>query len=256
MKKKLTRFLAMTVMSATVMATAVTSVAASSFSDEDLENLQTSVESFVTTVYALDEETLDTLDSNGDFYEVTEQAIKDNQEELGAFIGVESSEAEYDADEATATITVKAEFENYDAEIIVTYDTSSSAPKNFMVNPEYPLAMNMANAARNTVIGVVVVFLILLFLSFVISLLKYVNPDGRKAKKNAEAPAEKPAAAPAQKAPAAVKAPVAATATDNSELIAVMAAAIAAASADGADGSTYVVRSIKKVGTGKRWKRS
>lgn len=255
MKKKLTRFLAMTVMSATVMATAVTSVAASSFSDEDLENLQTSVESFVTTVYSLDEETLDTLDSNGDFYEVTEQAIKDNQEELGAFIGVESSEAEYDADEATATITVKAEFENYDAEIIVTYDTSSSAPKNFMVNPEYPLAMNMANAARNTVIGVVVVFLILIFLSFVIGLLKYVNPDGRKAKKKAEAPAT-PAAAPAQKAPAAVKAPAAAPATDNAELIAVMAAAIAAASADGADGSTYVVRSIKKVGTGKRWKRS
>ena len=105
----------------------------------------------------------------------------------------------------------------------------------------------MAEAGVNTVIGITVVFLALLFISFIISLFKYINKfeqmlANKKAGKN-QAPAPVPAAVPA---PAPVAAPV--PETDDLELIAVITAAIHAY--EEAQGNTVtgdlVVRSIKK----------
>ena len=103
----------------------------------------------------------------------------------------------------------------------------------------------MAEAGTNTIIGITVVFLALLFISFIISLFKYVNKfeqmlANRKANKNA-APAPVPAATPAP-----VAAPV--KETDDFELIAVITAAIHAyeeAQGNVVEGD-LVVRSIKK----------
>lgn len=103
----------------------------------------------------------------------------------------------------------------------------------------------MAEAGVNTIIGITVVFLALLFISFIISLFKYINKfeqmlANKKAGKN-QAPAPAPAATPAP-----VAAPVAET--DDLELIAVITAAIHAY--EEAQGNTVtgdlVVRSIKK----------
>jgi sodium pump decarboxylase gamma subunit len=103
----------------------------------------------------------------------------------------------------------------------------------------------MAEAGVNTIIGISVVFMALLFISFIISLFKYVNKfeqmlANRKANKNA-APAPVPAATPAP-----VAAPV--EETDDLELIAVITAAIHAyeeAQGNVVEGD-LVVRSIKK----------
>ena len=103
----------------------------------------------------------------------------------------------------------------------------------------------MAEAGTNTIIGITVVFLALLFISFIISLFKYINKfeqmlANRKANKNA-APAPVPAATPAP-----VAAPV--EETDDLELIAVITAAIHAyeeAQGNVVEGD-LVVRSIKK----------
>ena len=103
----------------------------------------------------------------------------------------------------------------------------------------------MAEAGINTIIGITVVFLALLFISFIISLFKYVNKfeqmlANRKANKNA-APAPVPATTPAP-----VAAPV--EETDDLELIAVITAAIHAyeeAQGNVVEGD-LVVRSIKK----------
>lgn len=103
----------------------------------------------------------------------------------------------------------------------------------------------MAEAGVNTIIGITVVFLALLFISFIISLFKYINRfeqmlANKKAGKN-QAPAPVPVATPAP-----VAAPVAET--DDLELIAVITAAIHAY--EEAQGNTVtgdlVVRSIKK----------
>ena len=103
----------------------------------------------------------------------------------------------------------------------------------------------MAEAGVNTIIGISVVFMALLFISFIISLFKYVNKfeqmlANRKANKNV-APAPVPAATPAP-----VAAPV--EETDDLELIAVITAAIHAyeeAQGNVVEGD-LVVRSIKK----------
>ena len=102
-----------------------------------------------------------------------------------------------------------------------------------------------AEAGTNTIIGITVVFLALLFISFIISLFKYISKfeqmlANRKANKNA-APAPVPAATPAP-----VAAPV--KETDDLELIAVITAAIHAyeeAQGNVVEGD-LVVRSIKK----------
>ena len=102
----------------------------------------------------------------------------------------------------------------------------------------------MAEAAVNTVIGISVVFLALLFISFVISLFKYINKFEQKL---ADKKAGKAAPAP-QSAPAAAPVVEAAPETDDLELIAVITAAIHAyeeAQGNAVSGD-LVVRSIKK----------
>ena len=102
----------------------------------------------------------------------------------------------------------------------------------------------MAEATVNTIIGITVVFLALLFISFVISLFKYINKFEQKLadkKAGKAAPAPQPAPAPAPVVEAAPE-------TDDLELIAVITAAIHAY--EEAQGNTVtgdlVVRSIKK----------
>ncbi len=101
----------------------------------------------------------------------------------------------------------------------------------------------MAEAAVNTVIGISVVFLALLFISFVISLFKYINKFEQKLadKKAGKVPAPKAEPTPAPVVEAAPE-------MDDLELIAVITAAIHAY--EEAQGNTVtgdlVVRSIKK----------
>ena len=102
----------------------------------------------------------------------------------------------------------------------------------------------MAEATVNTIIGISVVFLALLFISFVISLFKYINKfeqklADKKAGKAAPAPQQAPAPAPVVEAEPE---------TDDLELIAVITAAIHAyeeAQGNAVTGD-LVVRSIKK----------
>ena len=99
---------------------------------------------------------------------------------------------------------------------------------------------DLRRAVMNTIMGIAIVFIVLIFLSFLIYLFRFIpNPE---AKKKAQA-----AAAPA---PAPVAAPVEAAEADDTELIAVIAAAIAAAEGTTTDG--FVVRSIRKINRKKR----
>ena len=114
--------------------------------------------------------------------------------------------------------------------------------------PEYTMGEKMAKAGMNTLMGMGVVFAVLIFIAWVISLFKYISvfENKMKEKKAAkEAPAAAPAPAPVA-APATVAEPVVEDVSDDTELIAVIAAAIAAS-----EGKTstngLVVRSIKRV---------
>ncbi len=102
---------------------------------------------------------------------------------------------------------------------------------------------NMTNAGLNTLLGMGTVFVVLIFISFIISMFKYVNILDKKMKAKKEAP--KQSAAAVDKAVAQIIETE--EQTDDLELIAVISAAIAAfEESQGNTGDGYVVRSIKK----------
>ena len=109
--------------------------------------------------------------------------------------------------------------------------------ESFTVNAHYGMSEILEKAGLNTLLGMGTVFVMLIFMSFIISLIKYVPAllNGTSKKKKEEAPKAAPAPA------AAVEE---AEEMDDTELVAVIAAAIAAAEGTTTDG--FVVRSIKR----------
>ncbi|MDO4490779.1 MAG: OadG family protein [Lachnospiraceae bacterium] len=252
MKKRLTGLFLALVMLTTMLLAIPVSAMVTELTDEEKSALAQSAEAYVANVYVMDDAALEEVKSYGNFYEIMATTWMDNREELGDFVEIMSSSVDYA--EENVYITMMTKFANYDAEVLLYFDETASQPMNYVINTQYSLGEKMKQAGVNTIAGILIVFVILLFLAFLISLFKFVNPDARK-KKNA-APA--PAAAPAPKK--AAPAPVVETvdvASNDEEIIAVIAAAIAAAEADGTmSGDGYVVRSIKRVGNTRGWKRA
>ena len=108
--------------------------------------------------------------------------------------------------------------------------------ESFTVNAHYGMSEILEKAGLNTLLGMGTVFVMLIFMSFIISLIKYVPAllNGTSKKKKEEAPKAAPAPAAAEEAEE----------MDDTELVAVIAAAIAAAEGTTTDG--FVVRSIKR----------
>ena len=108
----------------------------------------------------------------------------------------------------------------------------------------------LKTATVYTIIGIGTVFLVLIFISILISCFKYIHA-WEEGKKKAAAPAPAPkAAAPAVKPVAAAPAVTGPDLSDDAELVAVMTAAIAAYEGS-ATSNGLVVRSIRRVGLGR-----
>ena len=112
----------------------------------------------------------------------------------------------------------------------------------------------MSEAGLNTLMGMGIVFLVLIFISFIIWLMGFIPKMMSGEKKTAPAPVpakpEVPAPATSQ-APAAVSEPE--ELSDDLELVAVITAAIMASMGEEAPEDGLVVRSIRKRTTGS-WK--
>jgi sodium pump decarboxylase gamma subunit len=184
-------------------------------------------------IIGLSDEDLADLKENGTDFAVTAvEAWESSKDELGAYKSIGEVEIEFDDDVYTAT--VPAEFETYDANFVYLFDETGN-PTSMTVDVQYPLSVNMKRAALNTLMGVGTVFVMLAFLMGVISLFKFIPGTTQKKKESAPAPAPAPVAVQAAEEP-----------VDDTELIAVIAAAIAASEgAESTDG--FVVRSIRKV---------
>ena len=115
-------------------------------------------------------------------------------------------------------------------------------------NGVYTLGEKMSKAALNTVMGLAVVFIMLIFISLIIYCFKFIHEAEERAaaKKKASEPAPAPAPAPVVEETVEEE--------DDLELVAVIAAAIAAS--EGTDPNGLVVRSIKRVGKTNNWKRA
>ena len=133
-----------------------------------------------------------------------------------------------------ATQQIQAEFTDMSAGVVE--DTSMGAL--------------LKTATVYTIIGIGTVFLVLIFISILISCFKYIHA-WEESKKKAAAPAPTPkAAAPAVKPVAAAPAVTGPDLSDDAELVAVMTAAIAAYEGS-ATSNGLVVRSIRRVGLGR-----
>ena len=164
------------------------------------------------------------------------------EEECGEFVsasGTYTSEVSNDG----VTLTTEAEFADRTASIEFLFDEDLNM-ESVTVSADYSTGEILQKAGLNTILGMGTVFVVLIFLSFVIWLLKFIPVLEKKFRKTPAAQN----AAPAPAAPAPAPSPVAETAVnaeeDDSELAAVIAAAVAAAEGTSADG--FVVRSIRR----------
>lgn len=218
-------------------------VSAAKLSDDLLEQVETNSQSLVESLTSFTDEEMETyLEESEGFVVGAITAWQDVKDEVGALEEVGDAEVTYD--DETITCTMDAAFEKYDAEVVVTYNMEDYSTRNITFNVDYPMSYNMAQAGRNAILGIVVVFFMLIFLTFVISLFGKIAGKGSEKKEEA-----KPSAPAPVPAPAAVEEEL----VDDTELVAVIAAAIAAAENTSTD--AFVVRSIKKVNK-KRWQRA
>lgn len=213
-----------------------------------VETLETTVQNVMTTLPALSDEEVQNFLNSGDAFTVAAtNAWLDNKEELGGFVEIVSSTADYDDEEGKYTIQSDTAFEQKNATITMTFDETGT-PTYMTVEVQYTLAEEMGQAGLNTIMGLGIVFLVLLFLSFLIGLFKYIGAAVEKMEKK-DAPK---ASAPAPKA-AAPSAAVSEELVDDKELVAVIAAAIAAYENTSTD--SFVVRSIRRKPNNK-WSRA
>ena len=139
-------------------------------------------------------------------------------------------------------VTTSAKFKDRDADITFVFDEDLYLDST-TIDAHYSIGEIMEKAGLNTILGMGTVFVILIFISILISLFKYIPALEEKFKNKGKAESTQEAAP----APAAVAAPVVEEASNDDELAAVISAAIAAYEAE-AGGSTdgFVVRSIKR----------
>lgn len=169
----------------------------------------------------------------------TWQSVKND---LGNFVEVTSQEVVEEGYVITITSVASYDAVDGNSPVIVTYEYNvkdGTASLNWEV--DYPMSILMKQAGLNTIMGIGIVFCVLLFLSFLIGQIHWI-PDIIEGRQK-----EKEAAKAAAPAPAPVAAPVVEEEeeyVDDLELVAVIAAAIAASENTSTDG--FVVRSIKK----------
>lgn len=169
-------------------------------------------------------------------------AWSENTADLGDYQGYGDFSVTKSGNTVTADMIVQ--FEKRNAVFEVVYDLNDmSIPTGVTVEPIQTLGEKMSRAGMNTLISICIVFAMLILISLIIYAFKVFPYLEERKKKNAAptAPAAPAAnmAVQRQQQPAAV-----AEQTDDSELIAVIAAAIAAS--EGTSTSGFVVRSINR----------
>ncbi len=237
--------MAVLVMMALVIGSSCVAFAADEVDDTVKTTLVTTAEGLTDAIIVLSDDDIENyMNSGDDFTTSAMQSWQSSKEELGEKKD-SNGETTVTLDDEEYTVTVPMKFENADANFVYVFD-STVTPTSMTVDIQYGMGKTLERAGLNTLMGLATVFIMLIFLSFLISLFKYIpNPEAKKA---AEAKAAREAqAAAAVTAPASV---VEEPAADDGELVAVIAAAIAAAEGTTPDG--FVVRSIRKVKRNKR----
>lgn len=172
-------------------------------------------------------------------------------DEIGFYKSIEADSVEVTGDADEYTISFEIVGSDRNASVEMYYDADTIVP-DMMISPQYTLGEKMAKAGMNTLLGMGTVFAVLILIMFLIQLFAFIpkiekSIADKKAKKNAT------------NTSAAVDNTIAQIIeneelSDDTELVAVIAAAIAASEgAVSTDG--VVIRSIRRASTNK-WQRA
>ena len=238
MIKKITSvFMTFLVMAALVIGSTSVVFAADKVDDTVKSTLVTTAEGLTDAIVQLKDEEIENYMSSGDDFTTSAmQSWQTSKDELGA------------KKDSNGETTVTLKFEKAEANFVYVFD-SKGTPTSMSVDVQYGMGKTLQRAGLNTLMGIGTVFVMLILLSLLISLFRFIpNPEAKKAAeaKAAKAAKEAEAAVIAQTAPAQAEENLA----DDGELVAVIAAAIAAAEGTTTDG--FVVRSIRKVKRNRR----
>ena len=226
---------------ALTLAMSVCAFAADTVTEDEAANYKSAAETLISQIAGFSDEEIENYLAQDDaFTTATMESWKSVKDELGAYSSIVSQDVEKDGD--VVTISTVAQFEKAKADVVLMLDLGQQMYTSMTYSVQYSLAANMQRAGMNTLMGIGIVFLMLLFLSFVIGLFKYIEKFQNVGKKKAaeEAPKAEEAPAPAIAQSEAADEDFA----DDLELVAVISAAIAAY--ENTSGDSYVVRSIKK----------
>lgn len=193
---------------------------------DEIVNVQDLAMSYMESIIALDDVS---LDSYIDEFAVEQDTVmqnglnswKDSKAELGMLLWEDEPVVELQLD-GTIKATTIATFENRDCEFVFAFDERRQKITELTFNPVYSMGEKMSQALVNLAVGMGTVFVVLIFLTFIISSFKYVRKfEERKEAKKSNAAIAETAAAPAEAVPTVES-------DDDNEIQAVIAAAIAA----------------------------
>lgn len=241
MNRKLKSLLAMVCVLALTLTMSVCAFAADTVTEDEAANYKSAAETLISQIAGFSDEEIENYLAQDDaFTTATMESWKSVKDELGAYSSIVSQDVEKDGD--VVTISTVAQFEKAKADVVLMLDLGQQMYTSMTYSVQYSLAANMQRAGMNTLMGIGIVFLMLVFLSFVIGLFKYIEKFQNVGKKKAaeEAPKAEEAPAPAIAQSEAADEDFA----DDLELVAVISAAIAAY--ENTSGDSFVVRSIKK----------
>lgn len=226
---------------ALTLAMSVCAFAADTVTEDEAANYKSAAETLISQIAGFSDEEIENYLAQDDaFTTATMESWKSVKDELGAYSSIVSQNVEKDGD--VVTISTVAQFEKAKADVVLMLDLGQQMYTSMTYSVQYSLAANMQRAGMNTLMGIGIVFLMLVFLSFVIGLFKYIEKFQNVGKKKAaeEAPKAEEAPAPAIAQSEAADEDFA----DDLELVAVISAAIAAY--ENTSGDSFIVRSIKK----------
>ena len=156
------------------------------------------------------------------------------EDECGKYVSHGEFEVEVKSD--SVIVSTLAQYEEREAEIAFSFNEDSFM-ESMDVSAKFTMSEILTKAGLNTLLGMGTVFAVLIFLAFLISLMKYIPMILDKLTKKPAPVVEETKAAP-------VVEEVVVDETDDLELIAVITAAIAAQEGTSTDG--FVVRSIRR----------
>lgn len=199
------------------------------------------IEMFVEQIDAMSEaERISVMDANEGLEEqyVLLKSWNSVSREAGSYIGVDSFQVTKTGKSTTTDLTLN--FEQRPVVLSIVYKNRDMSIETTTVDLVYTTGEKMQKALMNTVMGMGTVFVMLIVICLIISCFSVIPKIESKMKARKEKKVVVEAAEPAAPAPVQDAVPQ----TDDLELVAVIAAAIAASTGQSTD--DFVVRSIKR----------